>query len=77
MIEGMASMSDHEDSTMSGFEAECLLRVEEDGDVEQQLSSGKDEVARRLWRSFQDSATAISKYFLSEWCYLSETSCVC
>lgn len=62
----MASMNGPEDSGMSGFEAECLLRVEEEGDVDQELSSGKDEVARRLWRSFQESATAISKYFLSE-----------
>ena len=62
----MASISGTEDSAMSGFEAECLLRVEEEVDVDQQLSLGKDEVARRLWRSFQESATAISKYFLSE-----------
>lgn len=59
-------MNDHEDPTMSSFEEQCLLRVEEEGDVEQRLSSGKDEVARRLWRSFQDSATEISKYFISE-----------
>lgn len=76
LIKGMASMNDDESSTMSSFETECLLRVEEEGDVDQQLSSGKDEVARKLWRSFQDSATAISKYFISEWWYWSKLCCV-
>ena len=55
-----------DDTDMSSFEKDCIKKLDEQPDFEEELSSGKDEAAHRLWHSFQDSATAVSKFYLGK-----------
>lgn len=54
-----------EEAEISSFEKDCIKKLDEQPDFEEELSSGKDDASHRLWHSFQDSATAVSKFYLA------------
>jgi hypothetical protein len=65
-----------EEAEISSFEKDCIKKLDEQPDFEEELSSGKDDASHRLWHSFQDSATAVSKFYLGKstvfyWCVFS------
>lgn len=48
---------------LSSFEEECVGDLEAGGDFEQELLVDKELAARRLWLTFQESATAVSQFY--------------
>lgn len=48
---------------LSSFEEECVGDLEAGGDFEEELLVDKELAARRLWLTFQESATAVSQFY--------------
>ena len=48
---------------LSAFEEECVGDLEAGGDFEEELLVDKELAARRLWLTFQESATAVSHFY--------------
>ena len=45
------------------FEQQCVEEVEGEGNMEERLAGEREDVAQKLWLSFQNSATAVAQLY--------------